>query len=392
MPKGFFHKEMISNSCGGTCKLNRGCHSPKMPVTGQGKMKILVVAEAPGEREDRQNTQLVGQAGQLLRDLLAEFGVDLDRDCRKTNAVRCRPPDNRKPSAVEITSCQPHIWEEIREHPPKLILLLGQVAVESFLSGRMRKVGTIGRWRGFVVPDQKAKTWVAPTFHPSYILRSREGRAIRGKTDSDTPVEERTLLSDLERALGHLRKPFPTAPEPRIGINRLPDISRPATFSIDYETTGLRPWEQKGHRIISCAFGYETGAAAFPIDENSTKHLKAALADFSIKKVGHNAKFEHAWAAQCLGVETQGWIWDTMLAAHMVDNRKNICGLKHQIYLNFGVEDWSGEINFGEDDEEESLENVSKITAPTDELLRYNSLDAWYCYKLYEKQMKQFVK
>ena len=69
-----------------------------MPVTGEGRLKILILAEAPGEQEDAQNTQLIGPAGQVLRKTLAGFGVDLDRDCRKTNAVRCRPPGNRRPT------------------------------------------------------------------------------------------------------------------------------------------------------------------------------------------------------------------------------------------------------------------------------------------------------
>ena len=92
--------------------------------------------------------------------------------------------------------------------------------------------------------------------------------------------------------------------------------------------------------------------------------------------------FPDAW------VETQGWIWDTMLAAHMVDNRRRICKLKHQAYLNFGIEDWSRGMDFG-DDEDNELNTLGNREL-TDEDLRYNALDAFWCYKLYEKQMSQF--
>jgi DNA polymerase len=391
MPKGFFHKEQYDPSCGGTCTLNKGCHSPKMPVTGQDKMRILIVAEAPGQEEDKRNTQLIGPAGQLLRDTLAEFGVDLDRDCRKTNAVRCRPPENRKPTSLEISSCQPHIWEEIKSHPPKLILLLGQVALESFMLGKTKKaLGTIGRWRGFVIPDQKAQAWVAPTFHPSYILRSQEGRAIRGKAEPVLSVEERVFIADIENALKHLHKPFPVNVVPEIKLHDFPEIPSfsDQEISIDYETTGLRPWKNKDHQIASCAFGWEAGASSFPVGPESKEYLKHVLKDKSIKKIGHNIKFEHQWASQCLGVETQGWIWDTMLAAHLVDNRKHICRLKHQAYLNFGIEDWSSKINFEEDDENSSDFLVN--TKITDELLQYNALDSFWTYKLYKKQKSQF--
>lgn len=364
------------------CGLQAGCHSPKMPVTGQGRLKILVVAEAPGQEEDKQNTQLIGPAGQVLRDTLAEFGVDLDRDCRKTNAVRCKTPDCRKPTGKEIVACQPHIWDEIKEHPPKLILLLGQVAVESFLSGRVKSPGQIGRWRGFAIPDQKAGAWVCPTYHPSYILRSREGRAIRGKAEPDMSVEEKTFMRDLENALRHLRKPFPVAPEPEIEIHDFPEVASHSKveISIDYETTGLHPWKDKDSKIVSCAFGWETGASAFPVVIESIDYLKAILSDKTICKIGHNIKFETQWAKQCLGVETRGWIWDTMQAAHCLDNRRGICGLKHQVYLNFGVESWGKDFDFDE----------NPIQEVTDELLKYNALDAFWTMQLYKKQKALF--
>ena len=403
MNQGFFQSTVVTQpkevrtSCGGSCRLLRGCYSPKMPVTGQGKMRILVIAEAPGQEEDKQNIQLIGPAGQLLRDALAEFGIGLDRDCRKTNAVRCRPPENRKPTSLEISSCQSHIWEEIKSHPPKLILLLGQVALESFLLGKTRKApGTIGRWRGFAIPDQKARAWVCPTFHPSYILRSREGRAIRGKAEPVLSVEEKIFTMDLENALGHLRKPFPITPSPNVEIlqgDQLTDVHFPSkgeTIAIDYETTGLRPWERTDHRIVSVGVAWDDRCFSFEMSPIVEQKWKDVLINPLIKKVGHNCKFEHQWAAQCLGVETQRWEWDTMLAAHQIDNRKHICGLKHQVYLNFGEEDWSGGINFEEDEENESgpLLNVQ----PTEELLRYNALDAYWTWCLYQKQKVLFSK
>jgi uracil-DNA glycosylase family 4 len=353
-----------------------------MPVTGQGRLGVLVVAEAPGESEDRQNIQLIGQAGQVLRDSLHGFGIDLDKDCRKTNAVRCRPPGNRKPTPMEIASCQSHIWEEIKAHPPKVILLLGQSALESFLLNRVKSPGPIGRWRGFVIPDQKAKAWVCASYHPSYVLRCKEGWVANGRTGPSTSVEENAFTSDLENALGYIRKPFSVAPIPEIKLHNYPEVASysKVEISIDYETTGLRPWKNKDHKIICCAFGWETGASAFPVSIESVDYLKAVLSDKSIYKIGHNIKFEHQWASHCLGVETQGWIWDSMLAAHMVDNRKHICGLKHQVYLNFGVESWGDDFEFGED----------SIQAITDSLLRYNALDAWWTFNLAKKQMGLF--
>ena len=85
--RGFFSASKIQSRqktgylphCG-LCGLYRHCKSPKMPPTGKGRKKILVVAEAPGENADRLNTQLIGRAGKLLRRFLKSMNIDLDID------------------------------------------------------------------------------------------------------------------------------------------------------------------------------------------------------------------------------------------------------------------------------------------------------------------------
>jgi hypothetical protein len=67
------------------CGLYKKIKSPKMKWTGQGLLKCLVVAEAPGEDEDqnwrmlgyREPTQLIGKVGQFKRDKLKRHGLDL---------------------------------------------------------------------------------------------------------------------------------------------------------------------------------------------------------------------------------------------------------------------------------------------------------------------------
>lgn len=96
MRKGFFSSSELSvanivptmSRCG-LCGLCRKCHTPKMKPTGEGKKGVLIVAEAPGEREDLKGIQLIGSAGQELRSILRSIDVKLDRDCWKTNAVTC---------------------------------------------------------------------------------------------------------------------------------------------------------------------------------------------------------------------------------------------------------------------------------------------------------------
>ena len=83
MPDGFFNLSTLPDTkaiipllprCG-ACGLFRGCRSPKMPWSGEGRRKVLLIGEAPGRNEDEQGTQFIGESGQLLERSLKKFGV-----------------------------------------------------------------------------------------------------------------------------------------------------------------------------------------------------------------------------------------------------------------------------------------------------------------------------
>ena len=121
-------------------------------------LDCLVIAESPGKTEDEKGVQLIGSAGQKLREKLARYDLDLDKDFWKINAINCRPPNNRTPTKKEISCCWDRVKEVIDELKPECIWLLGGVAIESFLNnmykGRFYNT-SVGTWRGFCIPDRK---------------------------------------------------------------------------------------------------------------------------------------------------------------------------------------------------------------------------------------------
>ena len=78
-------------------------------VVGRGnpEARALLIGEAPGQQEDEQGEPFVGRAGQLLEKLLGEAGLDSRRDLYIANVIKCRPPQNRKPTRTEIERCLP---------------------------------------------------------------------------------------------------------------------------------------------------------------------------------------------------------------------------------------------------------------------------------------------
>ena len=71
---------------------------------GATDAEILLIGEGPGQSEDEQGVPFVGRAGQLLDDMLEIIGLDRSK-VYIANIVKCRPPQNRDPLAVEQEAC-----------------------------------------------------------------------------------------------------------------------------------------------------------------------------------------------------------------------------------------------------------------------------------------------
>mgnify|MGYP001255688754 FL=1 len=140
----------------------------KNVVVGKGNESahVVIIGEGPGEQEDITGLPFVGRAGKMLDTALSSVDIDPLEDCYITNIVKCRPPNNRKPSAVESEACMPWLNEQINLLKPKIIILAGSTAVQSFL-GIDEPISKIrGQW------IEKDNIKYMPIFHPSYLLRN----------------------------------------------------------------------------------------------------------------------------------------------------------------------------------------------------------------------------
>ena len=137
-------------------------------VVGKGneKANLVIIGEGPGEQEDKSGLPFVGRAGKMLDTALAAVNIDPLEDCYITNIVKCRPPNNRKPTASESDACMPWLNKQIELLSPKIIVLAGSTATESFLGVKEPISKIRGRW------IEKDNIKYMPIFHPSYLLRN----------------------------------------------------------------------------------------------------------------------------------------------------------------------------------------------------------------------------
>lgn len=119
-----------------------------VPSFRSASPELIIVGLAPGLRgANRTGRPFTGDyAGDLLYETMVEFGfaegtyradpedgLEL-RSAMITNAVRCLPPEN-KPTGPEIKTCRPYLLSTLDAEPSlKLVLALGRIAHDTFLS------------------------------------------------------------------------------------------------------------------------------------------------------------------------------------------------------------------------------------------------------------------
>jgi DNA polymerase len=139
---------------------------------GDPKARVLLIGEAPGEKEDLAGRPFVGSAGKLLERMLEKADLNRD-DVFITNIVACRPPANRTPRAREVKAHAPWIEEQLRHISPEVVVTLGRVALTYFIP--KAKVTQL-RGKPQDVQHGELSVVLLPTLHPAAALRDPELR------------------------------------------------------------------------------------------------------------------------------------------------------------------------------------------------------------------------
>ncbi|MBN1694455.1 uracil-DNA glycosylase [candidate division WOR-3 bacterium] len=114
-------KEEIKNC--NKCPLSK-TRNNALPGEGNLKARVMLVAQAPGEKEDEDGRMFVGPTGTALDELFGELGIERD-SFYLTNLVKCMLPDYRKPQKEEIDACSEYLNQEIDLIEPEIISPLG---------------------------------------------------------------------------------------------------------------------------------------------------------------------------------------------------------------------------------------------------------------------------
>jgi DNA polymerase-1 len=305
-------------------------------LAGEGPRdaKVMVVGEAPGREEERTGRPFMGSSGKKLREELRKNGLDVFI----TNTVRCRPPDNRTPSAAEIKACREYLDYEIGRIKPEIVVSLGATPTKALFKG----VAAVSKHHGKLIPPDKHPFTGYVSYHPAAMLYNpglevdfqrdiaRLARIVR-----DEPPPDNTLNWSILRR-GNLQKflrEFRAAPE----------------FSFDLETSGLFMHDGKGW--INCVgIGLKNRTWVIPrmrpgwypsranpkklkfhrgspwCRGKSFEFLMRMIIGMAIRGnkgvIAQNGKFDNLWLQRYVKRRFR-ITFDTMLASHTLDENED---------------------------------------------------------------------
>ena len=144
-------------------------------VLGDGNINspIMLIGEAPGAEEDKSSTTFKGEVGELLNKML--LAIEIKRqNIYCSYAINFRPPEDRKPTSLEIKRYSVFLKKHISIINPKIVVLMGSSAMEAVTGINTKISSERGKWKEIIL---KNKTYpVMISFNPSYLIRFPENK------------------------------------------------------------------------------------------------------------------------------------------------------------------------------------------------------------------------
>ena len=141
---------------------------------GNNNADIMLIAQAPGELEDKENKMFIGPSGKMLDKLLQNAQISRD-EIYMTNLIKCNLPQNRRPKQREIKVCSKYLDEEINEIDPNILVPLGYYATKYLFEKYSLSEFTkkeFPKLIGNIFPVENRKIY--PLSHPASLLYHNE--------------------------------------------------------------------------------------------------------------------------------------------------------------------------------------------------------------------------
>lgn len=346
---------------------------------GSLSSKILLVAEAPGEHEEKAGQPLVGPAGKVLNELWR--GVGLKRsDFRLSNVFEYRAPSSKIAKAhrdeVEAWAATVHTRVTEPMEDPWLICPMGDYALRALMRKPLwsQQSPKIWDWRGSIMQytfDDGRTCKMIPTPHPAAVFYDpsiiKLCRADWKRIASDgqfrelrLPVREHLVPPIKEE---WLRDYLTWSKNPRYAM------------ALDIETI------PEARRITCVGFAFsrhESITLPWPEYRTAIKQL----CESPCQKILQNGGYDTYWLSHW-NIDVRNYVWDTLAMAHCLD-----CTMPGFDLATLGSL-YTRQPFWKRSRKETDTDTVDRT--PLDKLYEYNGTDCTVTYEVWEKLRKQLL-
>lgn len=377
------------------CPRNKGTGltNPKMTPNGDRKPIIYFLDSFPSKDDDRRGSFMADRANDMI---FAAFpSTTIDRDSRFGAVVQCG--DGTKPDVAEIECCRSRVVADIEASKPLVVVGLGAVA----LNWATGLGGGVGIRRGRLIPTKIGN-------HTCWYYALPEGSWIATKKGKYKPSEHELLLKhEVKQLMRWIRDGLPDPEVVTSGFDAgieyitgrepgdllrlqeaLSEMAAQPETGVDYETNALRPYRLRDPKIYLVSVSSGARTIVFPIHYPDTWLNSSQVSKvmemwgefllYSGVKIAHNLHMEQTWSAYFWGAQViRATEWaDTMAQAHTLDERAGTLSLDDGIRMHFGFFLKA----------QSRVDPVRLLEFSLEEGMRYNGMDAKWCYALYQKQ------
>ena len=144
-------------------------------ILGDGDINspIMLIGEAPGEKEDNSGLSFQGDVGELLKKMLMAINIRKEK-IYLTYTINFRPPEDRRPTRKEIQRYSVFLKEHITIINPKIIILMGSTAMEAVTNLNNKISDERGNWKEIILKNKTYPLMI--TYSPSYLIRFSENK------------------------------------------------------------------------------------------------------------------------------------------------------------------------------------------------------------------------
>jgi len=151
--------------CAG-CRLSEN-RTMVVPGNGPADAPLILIGEAPGDKEDKGGEPFIGRAGALLTQELSELGIERS-SIYITNTVKCRPPKNRTPRKDEMVACRRFLEREFSHLSPRVVLCLGRTPTKALLGHDVKMAEAVGSVHEVTLGEVSVTAVIG--YHPAACL------------------------------------------------------------------------------------------------------------------------------------------------------------------------------------------------------------------------------